>query len=356
MDKSESNPQEALYVLDLHEKAQTGNWAAAFDSNSLPSDSAVPIAIDHFEYRADDPQSNEQKLLLLEKLVFMEKRKVVIISALSPIFYFSCGGSGDDWDVKTGQEREEPQATQNLNRWVSVFRPFSELDFKVADAKDFAETVIKLKTKLSTPDEKISHKLANLFQSECWPTPRMREIGEEFVDKLEDRAEMTAEQLIDEIAIRSEPYYRGLWATCSKAEKLLLVQLAQEGLVNPKNRAPLWQLMRKRLVLHDPVIRIMNESFRRFAACAVPLPTITAWELEGVQMSWGNVKAVSLTLALGVAGFLFITQQALFDTWMAYASGLLAAIPAVVRIFGTLRGGSSESSAGEKSNPKTTDR
>src|SRR4030095_5451421 len=100
--------QEALCVLDLREKAQTENWAATFDSCSLPSDKTVPIAIDHFEYRADDPQSNEQKLLLLEKLVAMEKRKVLIISTLNPTSCFSSGGPGDALNVSVsdGKERD----------------------------------------------------------------------------------------------------------------------------------------------------------------------------------------------------------------------------------------------------------
>lgn len=92
--------------------------------------------------------------------------------------------------------------------------------------------------------------------------------------------------------------------------------------------------MRKGLVVRDPVFRIMNQSFRGFLMGVVPPQTIEEWEQERVRMPWGTMRAELLTVLPGVATFLFFTQQALFQTWMAYASGFAAAISALVKLFG----------------------
>ena len=87
-----------------------------------------------------------------------------------------------------------------------------------------------------------------------------------------------------------------------------------------------------------PVFRVMNESFRRFAASALPSATIAAWEHEGAGLPWPVVRALLLTLAVVGALFLYLTQENLFEAWMAYVSGFVAAIPALLKFFGVFGG------------------
>jgi hypothetical protein len=68
------------------------------------------IAIDHFEHRLDDAQLTEQKLALLERLVFTEKRPTLIVSSVHPLHYLVSGSNAPDG--------------AQLARWAGVLRRF----------------------------------------------------------------------------------------------------------------------------------------------------------------------------------------------------------------------------------------
>jgi hypothetical protein len=175
--------------------------------------------------------------------------------------------------------------------------------------EEFNEIVKEFDQVICEDDRKHKEELVDLFRKECELTPRLRAIGKEVVSSLKPKLEVTSEQLILEILDRARVYYRAIWTSCSRDEKLVLVQLAQEGLVNPKAEVAVRQLMRKRLVVRDPVFRIMNLTFARFACTALPPSIVRKWEQQDGAIPWGTIL---LTVALGVAVFLFITQQAFF--------------------------------------------
>jgi hypothetical protein len=133
---------------------------------------------------------------------------------------------------------------------------------------------------------------------------------------------------------QTEEQNYSFWKACSEDEQLVLIQLAQEGVVNPKSTLAIRQLMRKRLIVRDPTFRIKNRCFERFVLSALPDATVKEWEEEAVHVPWGTILA---TLAIGLGAFLFVAQQAFFQTWVAYATGLGAAIPALVKVVGSFR-------------------
>ena len=75
------------------------------------------------------------------------------------------------------------------------------------------------------------------------------------------------DRLRDEIGERAESYYAGLWANCREDEKLLLDQIANNGLANGRNRRELRRLMALGLVRRDPNLRLFNDTFRLLCAC-----------------------------------------------------------------------------------------
>ena len=78
----------------------------------------------------------------------------------------------------------------------------------------------------------------------------------------------THEQLVQELSEKAFPLYKLFWSACTRSEKLLLVQLAQTGLVNPICNDTLHETIRKRLVELKPYPRVMNESFAHFLESA----------------------------------------------------------------------------------------
>jgi hypothetical protein len=114
--------------------------------------------------------------------------------------------------------------------------------------------------------------MAGFFHDECSLTPELRAIGKEFVGRLCDQTAIIPEEIVLGAHDLAGPYYRTLWGTLSRDEKLALAQLAHEGLVNPKNHVLVAQLMKKGLIVRDPSFRLMNRSFTRFVISALPPP------------------------------------------------------------------------------------
>src|SRR5262249_53506092 len=111
---------------------------------------------------------------------------------------------------------------------------------------------------------------------------------------------------------------------CTRPEKLLLVQLAQTGLVNPICKDTLHDLIRKKLVILKPYPRVMNESFMRFLLSATSSEQIQAWEKEAGESHWLTVRNVLLIMVAFVFLIVGITQ----DRVLQSISGILTAVVA----------------------------
>jgi hypothetical protein len=127
----------------------------------------------------------------------------------------------------------------------------------------------------------------------------------------------------------AEPYYRSLWDLCSEEEKLVLIQLAETGFVNPKKVELVRRLARRRLVKLDPSFRLINESFREFVLTAESPDRVTAWEHAHPAESWSRIGVPLYALAATLVGLLVVTQETLLVQLAAVATasaGSLAAI------------------------------
>jgi len=150
----------------------------------------------------------------------------------------------------------------------------------------------------------------------------------------------------DETALQSlskDAYYYWLLSSCSKAKKLALVQLAQEGLVNPHSRCVVSELMRDGLVVRrDGMIAVRDAGFCQFLKSAIPQDTIARWEKLGASVHSTVARASLLVAGACLTGFLIYTQGAIFQTWVTYASGLAASLPVFLRLFEMFRSGKGE--------------
>lgn len=219
--------------------------------------------------------------------------------------------------------------------WIFVldlYQPPGLSEAAVAEGSDFSAALESFQSKVSGASDRSAEELKKQLREECALTSILQQIGREIVDSLPDgpKSEFRGDQLLDLISRHAQVYYRSLWAALSPEEKLALVHLAEEGLVNPRNRDVVHRLMVKRLIVRDRYFEIMNESFRRFVISATPRDTIKEWEEEGVRMHWGAARIV---LLLAVLVFLFLTQQ----EWLAYATGFAAAVPALLQLLGLFK-------------------
>jgi hypothetical protein len=182
-----------------------------------------------------------------------------------------------------------------------------------------------------------------ILRDESAGWPRLNHLAAQLTPGLTTEPAPSREDVLFEFGVAAESYYRALFAACSMDQKLALYQLAETGVVNPRNHTVIAQLLRKELVRRDPTFRVMNETFRRFVAREMSHESAAEWQHEGVRLPWGSVSTMMLTMAVLPLGLLLLTQQQLFGSWASLLPTLTPVVPSVVKLisavpFGGKRG------------------
>ncbi len=164
--------------------------------------------------------------------------------------------------------------------------------------------------------EETAKNLVDLFRRECGAAPELRAIGKTMLEELPDGHVPKESDLIDEVRERAHAYYTGLWDDCSTIERLVLLQLAQEDLVNPHCGAVLRGLRRRGLVRATPDIRLMNESFRRFILRGPPPPEVLALE-QSRDSTWSVMQRMLWPSLIILLVFVAFTQRQLMQGYEA---------------------------------------
>ena len=128
-------------------------------------------------------------------------------------------------------------------------------------------------------------------------------------------------KLVRELRRRANAYYELLWTSCTRKEKLVLIQLAQEGFVTAQSWDVAAPLVAKGLIVERPVPTIFNHTFRDF---------LMDIERSGVVQEWGRMDGNGLWQISGrligaslLAGGLFylLTQDFSVQSLLPIASG-----------------------------------
>ena len=142
---------------------------------------------------------------------------------------------------------------------------------------------------------------------------------------------LSVEQLLTEVGERSHSHYQQIWESCTPAEKLVLGQIAAEGLVNGKTKRTVRMLMARRLVRRQPNFVLLNETFRQFVLSESSRAEVTVLEQE-THSAWDAIRAPFLVLLIGSLAFFISTQRELFNTTLGIVTGIAATLPAVMKM------------------------
>ena len=251
-------------------KREEGGWAETFDYSSLPKDGDAIVGVEHLEHRFDEAAFRMQSLLFLEELVYRHERTLWVVNHRDPVEQLREAQHAAHATGKAEGAKEELAA--ELARWTKLLSSFTRVKAGLA------------------PGE--IHRAADGSGT---------------------------------------PYFRAVWDACSRDEKIVLRQLADEGVVNPQSRAIVGRLMENGLVVRDRAFSISSDAFRRFVQGAASADQIRSWEHEGIITPWGTIAATVASLAFGLAGLLIFTQQQLLDAWIGFMPALAPILPKVVR-------------------------
>jgi hypothetical protein len=133
-------------------------------------------------------------------------------------------------------------------------------------------------------------------------------IGAELKEAWAARTSVGLGELRRAVRVHAEPYYQLLWTSCSRSEKLVLIQLAQEGLINPKSRDTLNELVAKGMITPGPAPRLFNLTFRDFLQRIERDDVVQEWERMDGSGLW-VVSGRLVASALMVGGLLYLLTQ-----------------------------------------------
>jgi hypothetical protein len=91
-----------------------------------------------------------------------------------------------------------------------------------------------------------------------------------------------------------------VWKLSTRAERLLLYQLATGRLANPRNKAAIDALITRGLVRLDPWPQIADREFEAFVRTAETSRELAEWQRQAVQASGKRMRTIVITSGLAV--------------------------------------------------------
>lgn len=328
-------------LIDLREVAKEEGWSETFTYEEVLTGKDTVIVIDHLEYRMNDYQCNLEKLQLLEELL-VYGRTMIVSSMVDPANFCFKAGARDD---RTGKTRAEDN---QMDRWTAVLKSFVKISIEdTGTPEDFLKDMHREQMKILSDarDKRMRKRLTGLFHvvnRECQSRIYLQNIGKEITKQIKFK-QLTPQELLQQISDRACTYYHAIWALCSRDEKLALFYLAQDGLLSFTNH-DIRRLMRRGLIVREPGLRLMNESFRRFVLSESHPDQVVAWR-KGARSSWDTLKGPLLMGLMGVALFIFITQQDVFNSTVTLLSTFTGMLPVLFKLIGLFQRGKIGSSA-----------
>jgi hypothetical protein len=302
--------------LDDPEKGWPGCRPALLASDRV-------ILVEGFDHRLRDPEFNQRKLELLEELTSLQERTIVITSAVSPALLFSR-------DAKAGNGAPSDHNSM-VRRWRNLLSLFTIVEDDLLSFLRLAGASSEIKS--------------DVLKAECGVNSHLLPIARE----LDRHAQhFSTEQLLEEFGERAEGYYQALWASCSCQEQLVLEHLAEERLVNEKNRRIIRRLMARGFIRREPNFKLMNETFRRFVISSIHKAEVLVLEREATPSTWDRLRTPLFTGLAASIVFFLATQQELLDGLAASLTGITAGMPAIMKLLNFLGSSRSDRWGGAK--------
>lgn len=294
-------------------------------------DSSEPgrnVRIIDFESGIDDAASNEKKLHWLERLLALGNRTVVIVSTVTPAYMMT-----------TTPPPSAPGALSYFDRWRAVLDRFvciSAEELLRRNQEWDRRQVLRTTSQLSLSEPK------SWEEKETAYNPFLKQLAKEIEAEAEQRRETgqydattDREHLLDEIGERAETYYAGLWASCREEEKILLDQLANNGLANGRNRRVLRRLMARGLVRRNPNLALFSETFRLYVLAAAQREDVAnRARAQHGPSTWDSLRVPFFIIITAFVLLLFATQKDLLTTTTALATALTTGLPVLMKLIG----------------------
>lgn len=332
MDDSDFVDKALTAILDPRQRQQEP--AGMFGADAVSS-SPRYIHVSNLESYLVDHDRREQARMLLERLLddgSDRRRRIIIVTTnVDPIAHFE-----EIFDIERRGIYDDPIPEVALSRFALLLARVHRcyLPLVADDGGD---------------DPWRHYSPRRWFDVLKWEAraTALQPVGQGLHDAWSERLTVSRDELERAIAMRSFALYELLWTSCTRREKLVLAQLAQEGFVSRHSAEVVSALLAKGLIVLRPGPAIFNQSFRVFLQNIERSDVLESWERMDGQGIWvvaGRVIASSM-----VAGGLFflLTQGYSVEGLLPILSGTgVFGVPLVRELLARVTGGSSPEVAG----------
>jgi hypothetical protein len=300
---------------DLAELSAKDKWATVRIKGEY-------VCLYYFDFDLDNAETNAKKLLLLERLLYAEHVRVILLSSVDPMYFLACRHGLDP------DSRSASAAPSHLERWAAVLNRFRKVQVHIKPTTT-SDTIPPVFT------GKDARRAEDFMRDECGMQIPLRGIGNRILSTVEKLP--SKEGLVELMLDQADSYYRLLWTGCTANERLVLFQLARDGWTNPLNGAAIQQLQRRGLVVRKPAPRIMNASFRRFVLKSQYPAEVARWEAEERESVWRAIRRSLIVGGVVLAGWNIYAYPDLMTVMVTVLGGVASLIAILMRVIGDLR-------------------
>ncbi len=326
-------------AYDLYEACASQETA---DAVKLPGEHPHPrlLLLYDFELLFRDEARRKTALALIERLLIEQKAqredwrcRIGLIADLSPLDRF----------LQSSEHQESSTADDSLARWKSaedirwsrILESFTNYVYRAAP-RDISALKITEETKAIQLVMKEVEYLPDHVIEAIIPDDSKGLKAAEIVTFARNKglSMQTDAAIIDFLASQLIEHYHYLWSVSSRAEQILIYRFAHGQLVNIAEAYALRSLVRRGIVVLDPVPRIMNRSFAQFVRHVEEPKRLKKWQENQPHGLWTRLRApLTLVLPLLLAFFVLLLVES-SNSLLSTMPLLLAAGPAVLNMVG----------------------
>jgi len=285
------SPESAPRILERLGSGRRMSLGAGFWETTVAQGALRgPVVVcEDFAYDLEDGRTRELRLRQLESLVGKSETRVLLLASIDPTNVLLGGATRGELGEGDVESRRWSQALEGYT-FITIREPPTEVGERT---QEYPPVKPSPATKATTADEERAH-----------------------------------ERTVDARLAR----YYSLWLRCSDNERRVLVQLAQESFVNPKQARTVHRLLVRRIVMRDPVLRFRSHRFELFVRRLAEDMDVASLEEPIHGIGWARWRWVVLGLLLIIAVFLFATQRAYFETTLGFISATAVGLPALLKV------------------------
>lgn len=319
------------------------------DKIEAMAETGAPLCtIEAFDLDPEYSQANIQFMLRINKLKAAADWQVIIIGSVDPTIAFqdqsvtAAGGSktadasaeGDDKKALPAVgSKDNLAAARAYSTWQTAFyQEMHDSQMYRADLEVLADD--------NNLDSENLQQCIRIIAHEFHMTRWLRHRGRNLMRRIcRDYMGFDEAALRRQIMLEAEPLYQAIWNSCTRGEKVLLANLARDGIVNGKNKRGVYSLLNKQLMMLVPDPKLINDSFREYLQRDDIQQEADALTEKSSRTSWENLRTPLIVLLAAGGAFLIVTQHEIIDMTTAIVSAVTVLVPGIMKALDFFRNG-----------------